>query len=216
MSDPSDLFILGAGGFGREVLQHAREASAQGWPYVVKGFLDDDLDALSGFSVGVSVLNRISDEHLSGDVVIALGEPAIRRALRERVEAQGGRIISIVHPSAHVVPSATVGAGSIVGPGVYIGVDSSVEANVVLNVYYSVGHDAKVGSDSVLSSYTAVTGGVMMGAGCFTGTHATIAPGVSIGAWSKIAAGSVVTRQAPDGSLLMGNPAKGRVLFRAP
>lgn len=48
---------------------------------------------------------------------------------------------------------------------------------------------------------------------CFLGAHSTILSGISVGRCSKVSAGSVVTRDSEEGSLLVGNPAKGRVMY---
>lgn len=45
-------------------------------------------------------------------------------------------------------------------------------------------------------------------AGASIGGGATILPGVSIGARAMVGAGSVVTKDIPDGMLALGNPAK--------
>ncbi len=210
-----DLVIIGAGGFGREVLQYARDAQSSAWPYRVLGFLNDDPAALEGFSVDVEVLGPVdSPEFLRGDCVIALGDPTSRRHFAEAVRGAGGRLVSVIHPSVYVAGSATVSAGCVVAPGAFIGVESVIGDNSVLNVMASVGHDAVVGAHSVLSSYTALTGMTKLGEGVFTGTHVTVNPGVEVGAWSKVSSGAVVVRNAAAGSLLVGNPAKGRVIFR--
>jgi hypothetical protein len=57
-SDCRRLLIVGAGGFGREVLQWARDA----WPEHVDriaGFLSDDPCRLDGFSTGIEILGRV-------------------------------------------------------------------------------------------------------------------------------------------------------------
>jgi len=40
------------------------------------------------------------------------------------------------------------------------------------------------------------------------GANATILPGVTIGAYAMVAAGAVVTKEVPEGKLVMGNPAR--------
>ena len=47
-----------------------------------------------------------------------------------------------------------------------------------------------------------------IGLNCFIGAHAIIMPGVTIGDGSIVAAGSVVTKTVPPGSLVAGNPAR--------
>jgi Acetyltransferase (isoleucine patch superfamily) len=49
---------------------------------------------------------------------------------------------------------------------------------------------------------------VVIGADCWIGGHATILPGVTIGDRCVIGAGAVVTKNIPDDSLAVGNPAR--------
>ncbi len=54
------IVIVGAGGFGREVLQWAREA----WPdqaSLISEFRFDDPRRLDGFSTGVEILSAVTD-----------------------------------------------------------------------------------------------------------------------------------------------------------
>jgi acetyltransferase-like isoleucine patch superfamily enzyme len=49
---------------------------------------------------------------------------------------------------------------------------------------------------------------VVVETGCFVGANATLLPGVRIGRGSFVAAGSVVTRDVPPGTLVAGVPAR--------
>lgn len=44
--------------------------------------------------------------------------------------------------------------------------------------------------------------------GCSIGGGAVLLPGITVGAGSMVAAGSVVTKSVPDGSIVAGNPAR--------
>lgn len=209
------LFIIGAGGLGREVLAYARDAAAAGVAPDVAGFLDDDPDALAGYDLGVGVLGASSDQRLlAGSVVVAFGDPQLRRDARLAVEQAGGLLHSVIHPSAWVAPSASLGAGCIVAPGAFVGVDAQLEDNVVVNTLVSIGHDARVGKDTVLSPHAALSGRCTVGSAVMCGTHATLVPGVTVGDSCRLAAGCCITRDVPPGSLAAGNPAKSRIMFR--
>jgi maltose O-acetyltransferase len=56
--------------------------------------------------------------------------------------------------------------------------------------------------------FPAVAAPVTIQAGCFVGANATILPGVTIGPRTFVAAGSVVTRDAPPETLVAGVPAR--------
>ncbi len=215
MEKGMDVAIIGAGGFGREVFQYCNDAQAAGWQHRVQGFVDDKPDILDSFDLPIPILGGLSDLkklEVRG-FIIALGKPELRRKVADAVAHIGGVLVSLVHPSAYVASTAQVDSGVIICPFTVIAANAVVGDNVVVNAYASVGHDSNVGKDSVLSPYSAVAGGVCVGAECFLGIHSSITPGTKIGRRTKVSAGSTVTHDAEAGSLLVGNPATGRVMF---
>lgn len=74
-----------------------------------------------------------------------------------------------------------------------------------------------IGSHSILTFGVAVLAHDMsrnlrtntrIGRNCFIGARSIIMPGVTIGDGSIVAAGSIVNRDVPPGSIVAGNPAK--------
>ncbi len=215
----ASLYIVGAGGFGREVLAYARDAARAGADLRVAGFLDDNPAALAGRDVGAAVVGPVGAlRPAPGDrFVIAVGEPRVRRALAAALAERGVRdedYLSIVHPTAYA--AGELAAGSVLAPFSFVGPGASLGRHAVLNTYASAGHDAALGDFAVLSPYAVVNGNVTLEQGVFLGTHATVVPGKRVGAWSKIGAGAVVLGDLKAGSLALGNPAKGRVMFAPP
>ncbi len=211
------LYIVGAGGFGREVFAYLRDLEEVGTRLEVVGFLDDNPSALEGRGIDSQVVGRPEDhrDEAGCGYVLAVGDPLQRRALALRCDAVGLEPVRLVHPGAYVARSAVVEPGAVICPFAFVGPDARVEPHAVLNTYASVGHDARVGRCAVLSPYAVVNGNVELGEAVFLGTHATVQPRVRIGRGSKVSAGSVVSRDVLDYSLAAGNPATARVLFRA-
>lgn len=204
------LIIVGAGGFGREVLTYAQDIGL-----AVAGFLDDNPQALTPFQLDALHLGSLNAYDFTSQdrVVIALGDPSGRRKLAHSVREKGGQFFTLIHPTAYVARSATLQDGCILCPFAVVGAHAIVGENTAINTYASVGHDATVGKHSVFSPYSVINGNVSLGEAVFLGTHASVTPGKTVGLNSKISAGAVVTRNIEAGSLVTGNPAKGRVMF---
>ena len=217
----NQLYIVGAGGLGREVLAYARDSgkdAADGAAFEIAGFLDDRRDALQGFDVGTAVVGSTSDVRIEPHhrYVIAVGDPAVRWRLAGALARRGARFASIVHPSAYVARGARIGSGCILAPFSFVGPSAHLHSHVVLNTYASIGHDGVVEPCAVLSPYAVANGGTVIGAGAFFGTHATLIVGKKVGAWAKLGAGATAYADIEPGALALGTPARGRVMFQAP
>ena len=69
--------------------------------------------------------------------------------------------------------------------------------------------DLLTGSHDIeCSTFDLVTRPITIGNGCWIATASTILPGVSVGDYSVVAAGSVVTKNVEEHSVVGGNPAK--------
>ena len=72
------------------------------------------------------------------------------------------------------------------------------------------------GPHNALSAlYPSVKAPVVIGKDCWIGANATILPGVTIGDFSVVAAGSVVTKNVPSGTMVAGNPAVVKKYLKA-
>lgn len=96
-----------------------------------------------------------------------------------------------VHPTARISLSAKL--DRTFPKGIHIGEYTTITFGVAI-----LAHD-------MVRDYRAHT---IVGKNCFIGAHSIILPGVTIGDGSIVAAGSVVNRDVPPGSIAAGNPAK--------
>ncbi|MDP2138582.1 MAG: acetyltransferase [Candidatus Didemnitutus sp.] len=206
------LIIIGAGGFGREVLAWAKQSHEHGREWTIKGFLDDNPDAVAGKNVTAPVLGKPSEyQPTPEDVfVCAIGTPAAKQAVQESLAAKGGVFINIVHPTAVLGENVQLGAGVILCPQVVVTVNAVIGDGVALNLQTIVGHDAVIGKWCQISPHCDILGYAQLGDGVFMGSHAVVLPSVKIGANAILGAGAIASRDIPTGSTAVGIPAKPR------
>ena len=102
----------------------------------------------------------------------------------------------------------SVGEGTYIYTNVHIGTskvdDITIGSNCVLTGCTILGHDASIKKH--LGHVIAKP--VVIEDDCFIGFNATVLHGVTIGKGSIVGAGSVVTKDVPPGTIVVGNPAK--------
>ena len=206
----SRIIIVGAGGFGREVLQWVRDA----WPEQtsrIAGFLSADRSQLENHDYPLDIIaDPDRYEPTPGDgLLLAIGIPEVRRRVAQALKSRGAEFLTLIHPTAIVAPTASIGAGSILCPYAIVSDAAQVGSCVLLNYHSSLGHDASAGDYAVLSPYAAIGGNAHIEADVFMGLHASVGPGKRIGVRSKVSANSCALADAPADSIIYGVP--GRV-----
>lgn len=203
------VLIVGAGGFGREVLQWARDA----WPNACDrftGFLSADAGILDGLDCGLGIVGSPETHHpMAGDMyLLAIGVPYARRQVAESLIARGAEFLTLIHPTAMVATSAQIGEGSIICPYSLVSDSARLGRFVAMNYHTSLGHDASAGDFSVLSPCATLGGNAHIEEDVFLGLHASVGPGKTVGARSKVSANSCVLANAPSDSIVFGVPGR--------
>lgn len=208
------LIIVGAGGLARETLEAieaANDAGAAAWS--VLGFVDDD-PALAGTTVaGRPVLGPVEAvaDHPEARLVVCVASPmrnAARRAVVERLASPPERFPTIVHPTAALCRSTTLGPGTIVLATTVTTTDVAIGAHVIVMPAAVFTHDDVVEDFSTFGAGARVAGRVRIGEGAYIGSGAMIREDRSVGPWSLVGMGAIVTRDVPPGQVWAGVPAR--------
>lgn len=129
---------------------------------------------------------------------------AVREARVNAAEALGYKLISIVHPQAHIPARAEIGENSLILPLVALNPNTKVGKNVQLWNHVVTGHDCRIGDHSFISASATLLGNASVGKRCFIGANATLTHGITVEDDCFIGAGAVVTRDLKSQSVVLG------------
>lgn len=209
------LVIVGAGGFGREVLDVVYAINADAARYEILGVVDDRLSELGRVQLeaaGVAHLGSLdawlqeSPTHV--EHVVAIGSPFTREQIVARIEGIGGRFATLVHPTAVVGSAGTLAAGTVLCAGVQVSTNVHVGAHCHLNPGAIIGHDTRLEDFVSVNPGAIVSGDVRVGARSLIGAGATILQGLTIGRGVVVGAAACVTSHVDDGLVVVGVPAR--------
>ena len=204
-----ELVIIGAGGMGRTIYSNALEGVGYGEKYIVKGFIDDNLNALDGFPNYPPILDTIKNyQPQENDMFVSSIGGASRRSCIEEIISRGGVFMALIHKTARIYQNAKLGKGNFIGAYSVIGNDAEIGDYNMIQAYTVIGHDAKVGSWNRIDTHVTCVGGIVIEDEVNIHTSAVISHGVTVGSGSHVGALSFVIRKVKPGTTVMGNPAK--------
>ena len=207
------LIVVGSGGFGREVLDVARDQNR-----VILGVADDfpdDANLARLEKQGIALLGTTFDviENLDPDdveYVIGIGDGAARRSIDARFSEAGFSAAILVHSSASFGFDVRVSPGVIVCAGVRVTTNVAIGKHTHLNLNTTVGHDCVIADYVTINPGTAISGYVTIGEAALIGAKAFVIEKISVGAGAIVGAGSAVIKPVPDSTTVVGVPARPR------
>ena len=205
------LYIVGAGGFGREVAWLVERINSVKAEWSLEGFIDDNATKHGTLEGGIKVLGGC--EYFSNYVedvwvVCAVGSAKIRELIISKLKKYPHvHFATLIDPSVIKSNSIEIGEGTIVCAGTIITVDVQIGSHVIINLDCTIGHDDIIEDYVTLYPSVNVSGNVLVEKGVELGTGAQIIQGKKIGEGTIIGAGAVVIKDLPGECTAVGCPA---------
>lgn len=140
-------------------------------------------------------------------LVIGIGQVR-RKAFIERLEAEGRRLQTVIHPTAVISPSAVLEEGCVVLAGVIIGAGSRIGRGSVLNRGCTIGHHTTIGAHSFVGPGASVAGEITAGEQVHIAVGATVRDTITIGDRAVIGAGAAAVKDVAPDTTVVGVPAR--------
>ena len=106
---------------------------------------------------------------------------------------------TIIHPSAFISPTASVGDGVFIAAHVAVSSDARIDDFSLVHFNASIGHDARIGSFSSILPGSRISGNASIGKRSMIGSNAFVASGVKIGDDCRVDAMTYVRHSLLDG-----------------
>lgn len=219
------LIIIGARGFGREVLGTARKSrEVLSGEWTIKGFLDDKADALAGLDNALDtststpiyppILGPVESYQPEQDDIFfcALGDAHYRRKYAQIILDKGGTFVSLISSRAIIYPTAKIGVGCFIGSMTTVSDHAEIGPFTMIHSFCTFGHDVKIGAYNSVEAYCFFGGYSSTGEETTMHVRSAIIRHKHIGSRVSVGFGSVVMRNFGDDVHLFGNPAK-RLIF---
>lgn len=171
------LLLVGAGGFGRVVLEHTSKEYEC-------AFLDDGPDVGTVID-DVTVIGKTADlGRWYGEynkLIVTIGNNKLREQIYAEAEAIGYTFPNIIHPSAYISPHAKLADGTIILNNAVVQNGAVAGRGLIMNPGSELHQDSTVGNNvliytnSVVRSLTHIGDRVWIGANVVIGTGATVA-----------------------------------------
>jgi len=211
-----DLYIIGAGGFGREVawlVRRINETQLTQPIWNVKGFIDDNPTLLNTTLDGYKVIGNCDDLIALSKAdentycVCAIGGAKTRKRIVQKL-GDKVRFATVIDPDVKMSESVEVGVGTIICSGTIITVDERIGNHVIINLDCTIGHDDVIDDFVTLYPSVNVSGSCHLCECAEMGTGSQIIQGLTVGVGTIVGAGACVVKDILSEVTAVGCPAK--------
>lgn len=197
--DQQPLYIVGAGGVGREALDVATSMQLR-----VAGFLDEFKAGLAVRGIPVHLPRDVS----GGRYLVAIADAGVRIRLADFLGSRRMLAATLRHPFSAVGADVQIGTNCLINSHVTISCGVHISDHCQIHYNASVGHDTSLHSGVTVLPGANVAGNVRVGRGAMIGSGAVILQNLAVGSGARVGAGAVVTRDVAPMTVVVGSPAR--------
>ena len=206
------IVLIGAGGFGKEVLQTILDCENESKMFDIVGFIDENKKLWGKTICNLKVLGGLEwlENNSNVGCVMCVSDGNIRKTLVKKISELNLSFPSIVHPTALISKFSKIGDGVIIQGFSYIMPHVEIGNHVHVNMSCIIAHDSKIEDFATISTGVHVKGTSVIGEGSFLGSGSVILEEIKIGKWSKIGAGAVMINDAISKQTYVGIPGRSK------
>jgi UDP-N-acetylbacillosamine N-acetyltransferase len=202
------LVIYGCGGHGQAVAEAAEAAGQR-----VLGFLDDQREpplSRTASSPTAPLLEHHDPRLDECLFIVGIGDNATRITIGEKLKKAGRLLTNVIHPSATISPTATIGSGIFISAHAVVQTNVKLADHVILNTGSIVEHYCEIDTAAHIAPGAVLGGDVQVGRETLIGLGSRVLPRLKLAPKVVLGAGSTLTRNADKAGTWVGSPARRR------
>lgn len=193
-----NMILYGASGHAKVVIDICVNTNQN-----ITAIIDDNKEIISLLNYQVVQLENLNTR--TDKWLISIGNNKIRKRIASKLQFE---FDIAIHPDTTIDKTVDIDVGTVVMAGSIINSSTQIGKHCIINTSSSIDHDCSIEDFVHISPNATLCGRVLVGEGTHIGAGAIIIPNINIGRWCTIGAGSVVLNDIPDGTKVVGNPAR--------
>lgn len=203
-----EIYLIGVGNYTEVIIELAIDCG-----YAIKGLYHYNNERIGEDVLGITIIGCTDDLYktdLHGkQFAVTMGENKLRSDIATRIRSLGGVTPNLIHPTAVVSTSATLGQGCFIHLRTKISTQCTLGNDCVIDFNSLVAHHATLGDACYMSSLAMVGSYCTIGKRVLFGMNSLILPlRLSLGDDCIVGGKANVTKSFPNNCLLVGNPAR--------
>lgn len=198
------IIIIGASGHGKVV---GDIANLNGYKEIL--FLDDNsLKKTNGKYKVVGTTKDIGAYAEEYDFIVGIGNNLIRKRITDELYKSGIKQISLIHPTAVIDETVSIGKGTVVMANAVINADSIIGNSCIINTAAAIDHDCVIKDYVHISPGVHIAGTVQIGEESWLGIGSTVINNINISSKCIIGAGGLVNKDIREYGTYVGIPVR--------
>ena len=203
-----DLVIIGAGGFGREMVTQVQRINDVKPTWNVLGLVDETVtETVEGYKI-LGNLEAFLSMDPKPYYFIAIADSNVRQKIADRCKAAGFPAATVICGEVFIAPSAEIGEGCFIGRKCGFMNNVKIGPFCIIQDRSSFGHDTTVGAFTSMMSSVMIGGETHIGAHCYFGMRSTMINRINTADHCTFGACACVVKDALVPGTYVGVPAK--------
>ena len=209
------LMIIGGIGNGTVVASTVEDINSVKNEWEIIGFLNDfEKGPINGYPVLGKIDNTTAKKYLQYDDVhflYTLISAKLNFKFQHKLtdlQIPQERFAKIIHPTAVISKFSKIGYGVCIQPFVSVGPNVTIGNHIQIYAQSLIGHNSTLDDYSYIANNSCVGAHVHLKEGAYLGTNCSLLENVTIGEWALVGIGTVVLKDVPPYTKVVGNPAR--------